>query len=264
MNLQYKLVLYFLVIESYAFLPPHAVECSDRDRVYERSSQPDAVTDSLTALLRRKGAIISEYRTSAGSRRYNVILQDGVVSPEFIWTGGDDGLVQVSRLAELESLSIESAIQSASALRCLQKMRSLRNLTFTGTLRIDDDSLREVARCKGLRQLHLDLVKVSDKGIAHFRRLRSLTVLDAFCDVTDEGMPALCGLRRLRGLGLAGPRISDVGVESLRRLHRLEVALPCQYKNNRSERPINRQPETPPQVGYPRHSHRPTQSGRAT
>ena len=87
---------------------------------------------------------------------------------------------------------------------------------------VSDDGLAHLARLKSLACLRLG-PGISDDGLAHLRGLTSLAELwlDSAEDVSDEGLQAVQGLTSLEELSLQYTGITDAGMPHLSQLSRL-------------------------------------------
>lgn len=84
---------------------------------------------------------------------------------------------------------------------------------------VNDDCAEMLANCQNLRELHLVDTCVTDKGLVHIGKLRSLDwlVIDK-ANVTDRGLSNLADLNRLDGLQVIETKVGDEGFTVLLRL----------------------------------------------
>lgn len=101
---------------------------------------------------------------------------------------GDDGVVYLSGLHELETV----------------------NLHASG---ITDRGVAHLAHLTKLERLDLGRCKISDAGLTHLAGLHELRILELIeDDISDAGAASLTRLTNLERLGLCGTRISEAGV----------------------------------------------------
>ena len=157
----------------------------------------------------------------------------------------DKGLAQISRLSDLEELSLVRLGLSDKGLGYLDSMPHLKSLhlqrlpitnaALTGLSRmatlerislfwlkdVGDKTVIEVEGLPCLKELILARTGVSDLGLQHLnRRLESLNLFET--NVTDNGLKSLELLKKLKHLNLTGTRVSDKGLSILARLPDLE------------------------------------------
>lgn len=82
---------------------------------------------------------------------------------------------------------------------------------------VTDSDLREGARLADLKRLDLSLTRISDHGLKELRDAPAIEDLNLYYaeQVTDEGMAAVRGWKRLRRLNLRGTKITDTTLEHL-------------------------------------------------
>ncbi len=94
-------------------------------------------------------------------------------------------------------------------------------LTPSAALRLGEAGLKRLAPLSQLTCLRLSLITIKDPAtLAPFVNLETLDLNDAY--VTDELMPGLVGLKKLRRLTLVGTLITDEGLKYLQDLTTLE------------------------------------------
>ena len=82
-----------------------------------------------------------------------------------------------------------------------------------------------IARLTGLRSLSLYLTAITDRGLSHITKLRSLEYLEAPPRMTDRGLAHLAKLPALKGLSVrasGGSPVTDAGLRHLGKLTSLE------------------------------------------
>lgn len=80
-----------------------------------------------------------------------------------------------------------------------------------------DDDLASVARWRSLRALHLDMLPVTDAGVAHLAALPALEEISLDeTAVTDAGLLSLAALPRLRRVRVVLTRVTDAGAARFR------------------------------------------------
>ena len=163
-------------------------------------------------------------------------VASGAVVQLDVRTAGDAHQVDpmLKQLTNLRRISFSGTRLTAAGLPSLGSLAKLESIVFSGSS-IDDDGLASVKDLAGLETLIFDGCQgITDRGVAHFERLKNLRVLRICRDdtlhgqnpsaqvITDVGMKHLAGLRRLEELTLTGQKVSDAGFEHLTGLVRLE------------------------------------------
>jgi Leucine-rich repeat (LRR) protein len=89
---------------------------------------------------------------------------------------------------------------------------------------VTDTDLRKVARLPHLTHLDLSLTHITDQGMQELKGLTGIVDLNLrFAEyVTDEGLAAIKGWRKLRRLNLHGTKISDTSLEHIAGITTLE------------------------------------------
>lgn len=129
-------------------------------------------------------------------------------------------LAQLTALKHLERLHLGGWPVSVDTSRALGRLRSLQWLEFSSCWDLGDSVVFELAKMSKLEYLALRrCVAVSDIGLAALGKgplAQSLTALDlkgCHKNVTDQGLTAIQGLRKLRFLDLSGCElVSDLGI----------------------------------------------------
>jgi thiol-disulfide isomerase/thioredoxin/Leucine-rich repeat (LRR) protein len=133
----------------------------------------------------------------------------------------DEGLLYLKDIKSLKSLAVSSNLMTGKGLIHLKEMPSLESLEVSLSM-INDASLANLEDLP-VTNLYLSRSTISDTGLAHIAKLKSLEKL--FLDntgITDIGMVYLASLTSLKHLSLKGTRITDAGLANLRRLVSLE------------------------------------------
>lgn len=89
---------------------------------------------------------------------------------------------------------------------------------------ITDSDLRKLSSLPNLTQLDLSLTRITDQGMQELRNLPGIVDLNLrFAEyVTDEGLAAIKGWRRLKRLDVHGAKISDTTLEHISGITSLE------------------------------------------
>ena len=97
------------------------------------------------------------------------------------------------------------------------------NLAMTRRYRVTEPGLAHLAKLKSLREFFAH-PSMTDAGLTHISRLASLRILDlSGTKVTDAGMPLIADLTNLQCLWLSRTRITDAGMAHLAKLTKLQV-----------------------------------------
>ncbi len=157
------------------------------------------------------------------------------------------GLSYISKLNALEELSLSGGPLSDSALAYIAKLPSLKYLLLSGD-NFTDDGMAYIKNNQSLRILHFGNLNrltdealfhlsqmprlerlalhynrnITDAGIVHLTKLKSLKMLDIYnSQITDEGLAHLAKIESLENLTLPGASVTDAGVEHIAQLHDL-------------------------------------------
>lgn len=154
------------------------------------------------------GAAISQYRRSM--REYYLMLdierrdqwinetlsgiKQGNSQLHFYSTANTDMMLEAIRgMPEVQSIVFEQAMDlSGDSLKYLQSLPKLTRLEFRGQPEINNESLSLIAQCQQLEVLVI-----------------------RYCKVTDEGLPVLASMARLKEIQHAG-QFSEQGLTRLR------------------------------------------------
>lgn len=144
-----------------------------------------------------------------------------------VTTGAFDHLVHLQDLEELDLSGTDVDLRGAGAaaiakLAALSRLRKI-NLSRTS---IDDRTLAELARLRGLESLNLSHPSedgvLTDAGIAHLRALADLRELDlSGADISAAGLEHLRSLKKLESLSIAPERGADLADDGLAQLEPL-------------------------------------------
>ena len=137
----------------------------------------------------------------------------------------DSGLVFLTGLRQLETLSMDGARIKGSGLSNLSSLPKLRSLDLEGT-DVDDAALVILKDFKQLKELNIGGTLVTALGLEHLKdmtQLESLNVDYLEKPLTNETVGPLTGLTRLKTLIVSTSELSDAGLESLKALTTLET-----------------------------------------
>jgi hypothetical protein len=89
---------------------------------------------------------------------------------------------------------------------------------------VTDTDLREIARMPYLTHLDLSLTRISDQGMQELKNAPGIVDLNLHYaeQITDEGMSAVKGWKKLRRLNLQGTKITDTTLEHVSGISSLE------------------------------------------
>lgn len=90
---------------------------------------------------------------------------------------------------------------------------------------VSDADLRRLARLPALTSLNLSLTRVTDQGMQELRNVPGIVELDLrFAEyVTDEGIAAIKGWKKLKRLVLHGTKVSDTALDHIAGITTLET-----------------------------------------
>jgi internalin A len=90
---------------------------------------------------------------------------------------------------------------------------------------VTDSDLREIAQIAELKKLDLSLTRITDRGLKELREAPGIEDLNLYYaeQITDEGMAAVRGWKRLKRLNLRGTKITDTTLEHLSGVATLEA-----------------------------------------
>lgn len=89
---------------------------------------------------------------------------------------------------------------------------------------VTDTDLRKLNQLPDLDYINLSLTRVTDQGMQELKNLSAITELDLYFAeyVTDEGLAAIKGWKKLRTLNIHGTKASDTALEHISGLTTLE------------------------------------------
>jgi internalin A len=154
----------------------------------------------------------------------------------------DAGLARLGSMTYMEELSLRNT--SITSLEPIRALTQLWQLDLVGSA-IDDAGLGPLRECPKLELLWLGQTRVTDAGMAQLSAIPNLRILDlSRTGVGDTGFESICDLPRisylnmydtkvsdpglagvadklsrtaLRNLVVSGPRVTEAGIESLRK-----------------------------------------------
>lgn len=141
----------------------------------------------------------------------------------------DAGLKHIGRLTSLESLSLYAMNFSDHALKPLDNLKNLRELSINEA-GLQNAALVHIGGLSNLEVLTISGNKISDAGLKHLQELTKLRRLgirnsshqDSRMEITDEGLAQLAPLRELRSLDLVGTAVTGEGLRHLSNFPHLE------------------------------------------
>ena len=194
------------------------------DRATDRGLAYVAELPSLKGLY--LGAIGGSQVTDAGLRHLTKLtsLEELYLRGEHM---GDAGLAYLRDLPRLEYLALYGSHFTDDGCAHLKDIASLRILSFyEDRCRITDAGLVHISNLANLENLSLSVTgPVTDEGIAHLVKMRSLRKLDiGSSQVTDRGLAHLKQIKTLERLDLPqrDQRITDIGLAHLAELPNLK------------------------------------------
>lgn len=129
----------------------------------------------------------------------------------------DDDLLNTPGLARLRNLSLGRTQVTAKGLAALADCTELRWLDLSG-LPATDAEIASLKNCGKLDQLFLDGTQITAAALpliaTQFPNLEELDLSNV--QISDESLPVLGKLRKLKTLHLAGSSVSPAGVQKLR------------------------------------------------
>jgi serine/threonine protein kinase/Leucine-rich repeat (LRR) protein len=132
---------------------------------------------------------------------------------------GDEGLHNFQECAKLSTLLLNNApLVTDAGLTFLQNRKELTSLALMVLPRVTDNGLAVFADCPDLKDLNLfGLPKITDAGLAKFAGCKHLEWISlAHSPISDETLPVLAALPKLRDLTLTDTRNSRNGFEQLK------------------------------------------------
>lgn len=117
----------------------------------------------------------------------------------------NEGLMGLSELRNLKSLSLFGRPLSDTGIQSISKLKSLTYLDISYCKLISDEGMKCLSNLKSLTFLDISLCQlITDKGIYHVSQLKNLTELkaDSLPNITDEAFVSLSKLPNLTSLTL--------------------------------------------------------------
>jgi hypothetical protein len=134
----------------------------------------------------------------------------------------DDGLAPLTRLPNLELLSICGNRTSDAAMVHVAQMHKLRKLVLNCNL--TDAGLETLTELTNVEHLDLTQSKVTDAGMIHVQRFAKLrTLILNGTQITNESLATLAELKTLEDLYLGNTSIDDAAVTSLKEMEQLQL-----------------------------------------
>jgi internalin A len=89
---------------------------------------------------------------------------------------------------------------------------------------VNDSDLSNLKELPSLTKLDLSLTHITDQGMQELKNLQSVTDLSLYFAeyVTDEGIAAIQGWKKLKTLNLHGTKVGDVGLEHIANITTIE------------------------------------------
>jgi hypothetical protein len=118
-------------------------------------------------------------------------------------TVADDDIRRLTHLKKLQLIDLTFTDVTGESLQALSQLPALVSLRVEGC-HVTDDELAPLADMPQLAMLYLGRTKVSDAGLKHLRGLKKLTTLQlSDCRITDEGLASLGNLPQIQHLWLS-------------------------------------------------------------
>jgi len=114
-------------------------------------------------------------------------------------------LAELSQLTNLKHLSLASNDIQEEHLTALSSFPKLQTLSLYRT-RVDDSAMKFVGQLKHLRVLDLSGTQITDDGLKQVAGLTAMERLILPCDATNDCLPLLAGMKRLKSLRI-GQRV---------------------------------------------------------
>jgi hypothetical protein len=136
----------------------------------------------------------------------------------------DDAMGQVARFPKLKTLALKNTAVTAAGLAKLGSLVTLERLDLSGSKKIDDNAIAQIAHLAGMQVLKLNDTAAGDGAMASVARLSGLQTLElANTAVGDAGLAKLTPLVLLDELRLDGTKVTDAGLEHLKQLPALKT-----------------------------------------
>jgi hypothetical protein len=135
----------------------------------------------------------------------------------------DAGMIEIGKLTNLETFLLKSRGQRGlygkitdSGVSHLRGLSSLKSLQLLG-VRLSDEGLAAIADLD-LEELFVESDRITSNGLEHVARFRNLRALGVYeTAIDDRGIALLAKMKGLKTLRLSGTKVSDEGMERLRR-----------------------------------------------
>lgn len=151
-------------------------------------------------------------------------IATGEVRHEFEVDAADEVLARLAGRTGLKSLQIGGRQATDRAMRLVERMSGLEELTILTAFGLSDEGVARIAGLKNLKRLNVNFSGMTDAGLAHLGRLANLEELSTtLCPVTDAGIAHLKRLENLGRLDLDGTGLTDLGLEQLIGMNRLKT-----------------------------------------
>jgi Leucine-rich repeat (LRR) protein len=135
----------------------------------------------------------------------------------------DEGLKDVAKLKNLESLILRTTEITDEGLKEVAKLEKLEELSLY-TTQITDAGLKEVTKLQNLKTLGLGKTKITDEGLKELAKLKNLEELGlSATQITDVGLKEVAKLQNLEELFLNDTKITDEGLKEVAKLQKLET-----------------------------------------
>ncbi len=117
----------------------------------------------------------------------------------------DGGLVYLSVLAELRSLSFYDSKVTGGGLAQLAGLEKLKHLSFVNA-KITDEGLQQLGQLPALRGVQLIQAPITDAGLEHLKRLERLERIGIYCpNVSNQAIARLA--EAMPGTKVSGERV---------------------------------------------------------
>jgi Leucine-rich repeat (LRR) protein len=138
----------------------------------------------------------------------------------------DSGLLRLGALSNLKELSIGGNKLTDAGLQVLRQMPALTSLDLSGSQRTDsglwsvsvtESGLATISTLKSLRNLRLNGMGISPRGLAQLKDLSNLDRLDlqSCARINDEAVPILKSFPALRIVDVSAAALTEQGLEEL-------------------------------------------------
>ena len=146
----------------------------------------------------------------------------------------DAGLVHLSKLANLEYLSLSCTLIKGNTLDHLNAAH-LKNLHLENVA-LEPKAFRSISKFKELRWLSLTRAHLSDTALVELATLPKLEglIIPENPNVTDAGVRKLAAMKQLRRVDLANTSVTLAGVLALKEISLKWLRLSSRHKSDRS------------------------------